>query len=367
MSVYKHPKSQYWRYDFQIDGVKYRAPIRDHAVTTKKQAQAYEARVREKVEADLKQQALTGSAPMTFDMAAGRFWHEVGQHHVNSRTTLAQLKRLGEFFGKTKRLDEITDADVAALVAWRRAHKSGKGDAKVTNATVNRTTLIPLKTIFNRAKHTWKLILPKEPHWRSHMLKEPQERVRELTKHEAHALDNAMREDYRLWFAFARVTGLRFRETLITWKCVKDDHIATIGKGGRTVTTAITPTVRAILEACRGLHPVHVFTYVCRHPEDGRVRGQRYPLTVEGAKDAWKRARARTDVEDFRFHDIRHDVATKLLRATGNLKKVQQQLNHASITHTVKYAHVDKNELAADMEALTKSLTLSLTIPKKVA
>ena len=137
-----------------------------------KATEAVEASIRAKVLQDLEQQKLTGSAPLTFAQAASRFWHEVGQHHVNASTTRQQLMRLVEFFTEKKRLDDITDADIAALVSWRK----GQG---VSNATVNRTALIPLKTIFNRAKRAWKQTLPKEPYWRSHMLKEPQERVRE--------------------------------------------------------------------------------------------------------------------------------------------------------------------------------------------
>jgi site-specific recombinase XerD len=58
----------------------------------------------------------------------------------------------------------------------------------------------------------------------------------------------------------------------------------------------------------------------------------------------------------FRFHDFRHDVATKVLRETGNLKTVQKLLDHASITTTARYAHVLDEEVAAAMEAVaTKS------------
>ena len=44
-------------------------------------------------------------------------------------------------------------------------------------------------------------------------------------------------------------------------------------------------------------------------------------------------------VDDFRFHDLRHTAATRLLRATGNLKVTQQYLGHADIGMTARYAH----------------------------
>jgi site-specific recombinase XerD len=60
-------------------------------------------------------------------------------------------------------------------------------------------------------------------------------------------------------------------------------------------------------------------------------------------------------VTDFRFHDFRHDFATKLLRETRNLKLVQRALNHADIKTTTKYAHVLDDEVAAGLDAMQKS------------
>jgi len=47
-----------------------------------------------------------------------------------------------------------------------------------------------------------------------------------------------------------------------------------------------------------------------------RVKGSRYPITYNGAKTQWRRLRKRAKVAGFRFHDHRHDIGTKVLRAT---------------------------------------------------
>lgn len=59
-------------------------------------------------------------------------------------------------------------------------------------------------------------------------------------------------------------------------------------------------------------------------------------------------------MEDFRFHDFRHDLATKLLRQTGNLKTVQKALSHSDIKTTTRYAHVLDEEVAEALESLSK-------------
>jgi integrase len=308
---------------------------------------------------------------MTFDLAAGRYWAEKGQYHRNHKDTKRQIAMLVKFFGPTKRLDEITDNDVTALVAWRRKQeikRSTKKKAKdepakmefaktVSNSTVNRTALVPLKAIFTRARKTWKLHLPKEPDWTEHWLDMPDERVRMLDAHEAEALDASVRDDYADWFEFARITGLRRNETLIRWSNVNwfAKRIETTGKRGKKVATPITPSVKAILEGCRGHHPEYVFTYVSKRPKGDQKKGTRYPITPEGAKTQWRRLSKRSGVKDFRFHDIRHDVAMNLLRDTGNMRLVQQALNHASITTTTKYASVQDEELAAALERNAKS------------
>ena len=151
--------------------------------TSKKDAEVFERNLKAKTWADIEAEKRSGNAPMTLDQAAFRYWQEVGQHHAGSDNTWRDLDRLNGFIGKNKRLDSITDADVAALVAWRRAQtvKGRKGRAVIAPATVNRSTLEPLKKIFTRAKRVWHKQFPLEPNWSAHRLKEPEERVRNCT------------------------------------------------------------------------------------------------------------------------------------------------------------------------------------------
>jgi integrase len=177
-----------------------------------------------------------------------------------------------------------------------------------------------------------------------------------------------VRDDFALWLAFAMLTGLRRNETLIRWSEVNwfAKRITTTGKGGKLVATPITPAVKAILDQCKGHHDEFVFTYVCQRPGEGQKKGKRYPITPEGAKSQWRRLRARAKVQDFRFHDLRHDVATKLLRQTGNLKLVQKALNHSDVKTTVKYAHVMDDEVAAAMAQLASPTKSPTTKAKEV-
>ena len=215
-----------------------------------------------------------------------------------------------------------------------------------------------MKKLFTRAK-AWGIRFDHEPNWKQHWLKEPQERVRELHGGEADRLDDATRDDYRPIFDLASASGLRLNECLLRWPEVNWDarKIEKQGKGGKRVSVPITDTIRQILWPLRGHHAEMVFTYVAKRTRKqlNLIKGNRYPITYSGLKSTWKRIRKAANVSDFRFHDFRHDFATKLLRETRNLKLVQRALNHADIKTTTKYAHVVDDEVAAGLEAMQKS------------
>jgi integrase len=360
MSLYRSPRSPYWHFDFQVRGHRFHGSTKR---TTRREAEKVEAAEREKAQR-LVAQLAAAKTSLKLDDVAERYWQEVGQHHAGSDGTEHRLALLIQFFGKDKLLTEITGDDVARFVAWRRGHRARKSKSdKLSNLisphTVNHTTK-QLRTLFARAK-LWGVRFEHEPKWSKHFLAVPPERVRELSDDEADRLEAATRADYAPFFAFARASGLRLKECFLRWSEVDFParQIRKTGKGGRIVTVPITPTIREILWPLRGHHPEFVFTYVMQRrgagPHTGRIKGQRYPLTYQGVHTYWERVRKLAGVTGFRFHDYRHDFASKLLRTTGNLKLVQKALNHRDIKTTTRYAHVLDSDVAEAMERVAES------------
>ena len=349
MSVFRKERSPYWHYDFQWRGHRFHGSTK---CTTRREAEKVETVEREKAKAHIG--AITAAkTSLRLDDIADRYWLEIGQHHAGADTTEHRLALLIEFFGPDRLLIDITGDDVAKLVAWRRGHRVRKTGPLISAFTVNHTTE-QLKKLFTRAK-AWGVRFQHEPRWRDHWLKVPTERVRELSDDEADRLDAAMREDYRPFFEFAHASGLRLDECFLRWSEVdwSTRKIRKLGKGDKPVTAHITSSIRDILWPLRGHHPVFVFTYIAQ-----RIgKGERRPLTYAGVQTYWHRLRKQAGVIGFRFHDLRHDFGTKLLRATGNLKLVQKAMNHRDIRTTLRYAHVLDAEVAEALEAVQKSRT----------
>jgi len=357
MSVYRPKGSKYFHFDFQFKGHR----VHGSAQTkNRREAEAVEREERDRAKREVAA-AKAARTSLRLDDVAGRYWLEVGQHHAgaNASITHRQLERLINFFGANKVLSEITDHEIAELVARRRGERNRAGKL-ISAYTVNDTTE-QLKKLFTRARVAWGVRFDQVPNWRAHKLAEPQERVRELVGDEGERLEEAAREhyeDYLPLLQFAHATGLRLTECVtLKWSEVdwRSRRIRKAGKGGRTVTAPITDVVRTILWPLRGHHSEYVFTYIAERTQEGRVKGERYPVTVNGLKTTWRRLRKRAGVEGFRFHDYRHDLGTKLLRQTGNLKLVQRAFNHADIKTTTRYAHVLDDEVAEALERLAES------------
>lgn len=344
MSLYRDSRSPFWQFDFWWRGYRFHGSTK---ATTRREAEKVEAAEREKAKAHIAQVEAARTS-LRLDDVAGRYWTEHGEHLAEAPTAWGRLQLLIDFFGKDKLLTEITGDDVAKLVAWRRGHQGKK--SLVSPHTVN-ATVEQLRKLFTRAK-LWGVRFQNEPAWRKYFLQVPQERVRELSADEADSLEAHMRADYRPFFAFARASGLRLSECLLKWSEVDWDTklIRKPGKGGKMVATHITSTVREILWPLRGHHPVYVFTYAPTQNEPVRR-----PITRTGVQSYWKRLRRHAGLADFRFHDLRHDFGTKLLRETGNLKLVQKAMNHSDIKTTLRYAHVLDNEVAEALERVQKS------------
>lgn len=339
---FRTAKTKIYQYDIQVGGRRFRGST---GTDNYEEAKAVEAEIRRNANAK-------PSSDYTLSEAFGTYHMEVCQHQTSAATSASQAKAiLSHIPGKT-RLAKLTQADLMRMTQKMRA--------TCANATVNRRLQYMGRAIRHMAKMHG-ATLP-DLDFRSVEVKEAKERIRELTFAEQERLFEHLPHDLHQPVQFCLLTGCRISTmTGLLWSDIGDTEIHFRLKAGERMTFPITRELRALLSALpksnRTYDRRHVFTRL------DKVHLERVAIVPKGGvfNAEFRKAVADAQIPDFRFHDLRHTFATRMLRQTGNLKLVSRLLGHKDIATTMRYAHV----LVDDMrDALEDFSPLSGTVPQ---
>lgn len=142
-------------------------------------------------------------------------------------------------------------------------------------------------------------------------------------------------------------TGMRRGELFdLKWSAV-NFQTKTITVAGATTKTSDTRHIPmnketvAVLEGWK--KQADKSRYVFPSQEGGRL---------EDVKSAWLKLLERANIEGFRWHDMRHDFASRLVMAGVPLNTVRDLLGHADIKMTLRYAHLAPGTKAAAVELI---------------
>ena len=78
----------------------------------------------------------------------------------------------------------------------------------------------------------------------------------------------------------------------------------------------------------------------------------RHGKRMHDIRSSWKSLMKKADIQNFRFHDLRHDFASQLVNKGKDLYDVCGLLGHSSIATTQRYAHLSQNKLRDAVAAL---------------
>ena len=69
-------------------------------------------------------------------------------------------------------------------------------------------------------------------------------------------------------------------------------------------------------------------------------------------RKAWTNALKKAKIENFRFHDLRHTVGTRLIEKGIDIKTVQELFAHSSLVTTQRYVHTNSKRKREAMDIL---------------
>lgn len=284
------------------------------------QAQEYHDRVKE----SLWRQSKLGVKPAKTWMSAAVRWEKESQHKKSLYDDILKIKWLEKNVPSLKYTPlNCMDGDFVNEIM---EIKSKEG---VADATLNRYLAL-FNAILRKAEYKWKWIekapvlffrkeMKKRIRWGTPM--EMGRLLKELPEHLSVAAEFTLEEGPRA----SNVTGLKWPD--INWHFKLFVIHADEAKNGKSIQVPLTERAIEILKSQIGKHPVYVFTY----------KGN--PIKKFNTK-AWRKALERAEIEDFRWHDLRHTWASWLAQRGVPLHIIQQWGGWSSYEMVLHYAHL---------------------------
>lgn len=241
-----------------------------------------------------------------------------------------------------KAIGSYTLADITpALLAEQREKLSLESTARRvvrSPATVNRY-LAALSHLFTIALKEWGWV-EENPFQKINKMKEPRGRVRFLSDEERERLLDVCQKSQSSWLylivVLALSTGGRRMEILgLSWPDVDFKRELVIlheTKNGDRRILPITGHALALLTE----HEKH------RSSETDLVFPGKNLKTPIDIRTPWNTALKLAEIEDFRFHDLRHSAASYLAMNGASLAEIAEILGHKTLQMVKRYAHLSE-------------------------
>jgi integrase len=226
---------------------------------------------------------------------------------------------------------------IAALSNKEIASYRDQRGKEVSPATVNKELNL-LAHIIETSRREWGINIPENPVRLVRRPKVAAARERRLTKNEETKLLKACRDARNPFLLpitkLAIETAMRQGEIVgLQWRHINlKKHVAHLPttKNGEARSVPLSSVAIGVLRAL----PRSI---------DGMV----FPgVTTEAVKRAFKRACKRAKINDFRFHDLRHEGTSRLFEKGLNLMQVAEITGHKTLQMLKRYTHLQAGDLA---------------------
>jgi len=244
-------------------------------------------------------------------------------------------KKILRYFGSMK-LCEVSPRNISGFVRARR--RDGVSDITI------RHELVLLRHAYNLAIKEWELI-EQSPFAKVQIPKDAKKRVRYLSGDEESGLFGVLPEWLMPIVVIARETGLRLSNiTNLRWNQISlfnKTIIVENTKNGYPVGIPMSEKVTIVLKELKNGNGSH---YVFE--KDGKPLNRWYVST------SFRKACRKAGIENFRFHDLRHDFCSRLVQRGVDLYRVAALAGHKDIKMTQRYAHLCPENLRSAIDVL---------------
>lgn len=369
---YERKNSPFWWYEFEIEGKRFRGSTGvEDAKSAAAFVEAEKTRVRDEMALATSEGAVSkaitiaGRKHITLSDAIDKFEAEKACRYENFKDYQTRGEWLVQI-GPDKLLSEITLEDLIQY-RMRRGKVPAKGGRKlISGASINRE-IEYLRTICNYMRDNG-FVSPDIRFGKALDKTAEVSRTRELHQEEQDKLLPALRAyapDIVDVVEFSLLCGQRLRAVIdLKWSDVHlsvphiEVWLKTRGAVKRQHTVPLTGRMVEIIKRQPAVPGVdHVFTYQPkrRHPKSKKPPLPRRRITETALRKRWTLALEKAGVQNFRWHDMRHTTATRVVRSTGNLKIAQRLLGHTDISTTSRYAHAFDDDVRNALEVVEKS------------
>jgi hypothetical protein len=340
VSVFK--RGDVYHYDFTFHGVRYRG-------TTGERTKAKAEREVERFRDSLKLGTKAGRKVPTLGEVADKWYAACVDGKKTDATVAMRLKTLFRHIDRHMPVTDVGPTEITEAILSRRVEpiRQSRKDAPryPSNATVNRDLIdTTLRPILNYAEEALEQPV-RRIRWAKLRLREPKGRNRDFTASELTAWRDALPEWHRPLFNFIARYGVRLDEAFFPPSAVSPETFEVTlydTKNGTDHKLQVYEEDMPALAARKARAEQAGLDTIWYRDLGGDLQPVRYRGFQSASREALNKAR----IDNAKpAHDLRHHAATTLYRATGNIKLVQDLLNHHSVASSARYAHTNKDDL----------------------
>jgi len=343
MAIYKRGKN--WYIDFTFHGQRIREMIGPSRKGAEKVIAKRKAEIAESKFLDVRKDP----SPIKFYDFVKEYlqWSKANKKPSSYQRDLCSMRALSKEFEK-KNIQEIT--------TWQIEKYKAKRKEEVKPASVNREIAL-LKHMYTKGIEWGKVkeSLAKKVK----LLKGEVKRVRYLMPDQVQIFLSNCADHLRPLVTVAVHTGMRRGELLsLRWDQVNfEQGFITLldTKNHERRDIPMNETVKTTLRAM--------------DRQDDYVFSGFYGRRFDRIKRSFHDALKKSEIEDFRLHDLRHTFASNLVMAGEDLNTVRELLGHKDLTMTLRYAHLAPGKKAKAVNTLDKIMSQippHSEMPKKV-